>query len=82
MKCSACQALKLRSRVELRPGIETTAMGGSERYYDEDGRWHVHDVNWLTERFTCSAGHAWTVRSRTRCPEGDFGGERQTVWVD
>jgi hypothetical protein len=37
-------------------------------YYDEEGRFHHHDVNWRNEEYSCSNGHQWVVGSQGQCP--------------
>jgi hypothetical protein len=33
-------------------------------YYDEDGKYHNHDMNTTTTNYSCSNGHKWTVNFR------------------
>lgn len=62
MKCPECVKEGEKSRVY--PGVSTTTSMSGERYYDEEGRLHVHDPNTTTADYTCSRGHKWTTTER------------------
>jgi hypothetical protein len=61
MKCPECEKEGERSCVyDL--GGRTTLMGWMP-FYDEDGRYHSHDLNETTHSYRCSRGHYWEVTS-------------------
>ena len=62
MKCPEC--VKEGERSCVYPGMSTTTCMGGQRYYDEDGRLHVHDPNVTTSEFSCSRGHKWTTKQQ------------------
>ena len=66
MRCEQCKIDGLRS-VLFSEGSSTTLMGGVE-YYDEDGRFHVHDPNITTTTLKCSMGHVTLDKSTLKCP--------------
>ena len=69
--CPACGSLALM----LPMGGVVTAMA-YQRYTDDEGRLHSHDPNWGTDEYACRNCKAvWNVSTRTRCPQGDYGGE-------
>ncbi len=37
-------------------------------WYDEQGSYHDHDGNWITESFRCSNGHVWSDSRLKPCP--------------
>ena len=38
-----------------------------ERYFDEDGKWHVHDTNATTIQYRCTNNHEWTQVKYASC---------------
>jgi hypothetical protein len=56
----------------------STAMGGTETYFDEDGHRHHHEVNRSGGRANCSNGHVLNITLSNRCaaPGCDYGHER------
>jgi len=44
-----------------------TLGGGGRPFYDEDGKYHLHDNNVTTQSYVCSNRHQFTVKSRGRC---------------
>ena len=68
MKCPECEKTGQRSKFFPPTGYFSTAMGGSENYYDEDGHRHRHEVNVSSGRVHCSNGHVFTLRLSNKCP--------------
>ncbi len=67
MKCPECVGSNQRSKVYSR-GSTSTLMGGGAPFYDEDGEYHAHDPNKITDGWQCSNGHSF-AETRTRpCP--------------
>ena len=66
MRCPTCVDQDRTSRVYPR-GASKTLMYFSP-YYDEEGEYHHHDNNTVTESFRCSNGHEWTAERRDPCP--------------
>lgn len=71
MKCPECETSGLRSRVTIHGG-SSTCIGWSP-FCDEDGVFHSHDPNTHTSGFSCSNGHYWSVSSKAKCPNCDYG---------
>lgn len=67
MKCQTCVRDGLKSTVELRAGFSTLALPHS--YHDPAGAFHSHDPNYREERYSCSEGHAWSIRTYPVCPQ-------------
>jgi hypothetical protein len=61
MKCPTCEAQGTRSIVYVGPSTTTTLSG--QVFYDEDGRFHMHDPNTTTSEYNCSLGHRWSVQA-------------------
>jgi hypothetical protein len=66
MKCPECIAAGTPSRVYT-DGCSRTLLA-YRRYYDEDGVYHDHDPNTVTEYFYCSNKHVWQVKGKRPCP--------------
>lgn len=65
MFCPECKKEDRKSRVT--PGFSSSTMMYCPPFYDEDGRYHVHDVNQSSTEYSCSNGHRWTEVSRPSC---------------
>ena len=65
MKCKECVANGQKSKVY--PGYSTTTCAGVQTFYDEDGKFHIHDPNVTTTTYTCSNGHEWVEDKRSKC---------------
>lgn len=78
MICKECKAAGQKSSVYEPAGWFSTAMG-YERYYDEDGKYHVHDPNHSTGTYTCSKGHKWHVTRQKQCPSCEYGHQRDAA---
>ena len=66
MRCEQCKVDGLRSTMRS-GGSSMTLMGGHE-YYDEGGRFHVHDPNITTTSWKCDYGHVTLQKSTHKCP--------------
>ena len=75
MKCPECERTGQRSKLYMPTMWSSTAMGGSQSYYDEDGELHYHEVNIRSGRAHCSNGHEHSVTASTKCaaPGCDYG---------
>jgi len=65
MKCPACVEAGLTSRLDEHHGPRR--MGIVERFFDEAGRRHVHDMTVYTIVMSCTNGHAFKNSFRSRC---------------
>ncbi len=65
MICKECQKDGQKSTVT--GGFGTTTLLASYPFWDEDGRYHLHDYNTSRRRYTCSRGHEWTEVERGSC---------------
>ncbi len=70
MICQECKAAGLKSRVTPHGGASTLMY--CEPFYDEEGKYHHHDLNVLTSSFSCSNGHQWVTKSHPKCPGCDW----------
>jgi hypothetical protein len=59
MICAKCREEGKRSTLRLRK-LGNTLMGYVGEFYDENGKFHIHDGNSFKVNFKCSAGHEWT----------------------
>lgn len=66
MKCPACvEAGKVsRFNEHHRPKTDDIV----DRFFDEDGKRHVHDHSIYEIMWTCTSGHAYQQRFRSLCP--------------
>ena len=78
MICPKCKDLGIKSTV-TQGSTYTTAMY-CPPYYDEEGKFHIHDRNHKNTQFYCSMGHKISVVLSNKCMNCDFGYE-QTVTV-
>jgi hypothetical protein len=49
------------------PGMSTTTLMYCPPFYDEQGRYHHHDLNTTTTGYRCSNGHEWTESNQPKC---------------
>lgn len=68
MKCPECERTGQRSKLYMPTSYFSTAMGGTESYYDEDGVHHFHEINDSGGSGSCSQGHILNVSLSTKCP--------------
>lgn len=75
MKCPECERTGQRSKLYTPTGYYSTAMGGTQTYFDEDGHHHHHEVNSSSGRGHCSNGHTLNLTLSTKCqaPNCDYG---------
>ena len=71
MKCPEC--VKVRGRSVVTEGGGRTTLMSPNNYYDEDGIFHSHDPNITTTTYSCSNGHEWTDKSKSSCPNCNYG---------
>ncbi len=57
MICPQCRAQGLKSQVVT--GAGTGTLVHCPPFYDEEGRYHVHDTNTGAQAYSCSNGHSW-----------------------
>jgi hypothetical protein len=79
MECPECQRLGLKSIV--RHAVETSTAIPVDRYWDLNGRLHIHDPNGYGREFDCSLGHAFGFFGVRACPSCDYGGKPPDVWI-
>ncbi len=65
MICPECKKQNLKSIVY--PGYSTTTLMYSQPFYDENGKYHHHDLNKSTTSYSCSYGHKWAETSKPSC---------------
>jgi 5-deoxy-D-glucuronate isomerase len=63
--CEICRSEGKKSRVTPHGG--TRHLLGWESYYDEEGKYHAHDPNYLMASFSCSNGHSWQKNIPNTC---------------
>lgn len=66
MKCPVCVDKKMKSYVYDLGG--STTLMYCPPYYDEEGEYHSHDMNWHHHQFRCSMGHTWGESWQDPCP--------------
>lgn len=71
MKCPVCAEQNLKSSVHPDGFGAVTAMYCAP-WYDEEGRYHKHDMNTHTRGYSCSLGHRWVVSSGSKCPSCEW----------
>lgn len=69
MICPECKAEGQKSTVTSE-GMMTTLIHVSP-FWDEDGEYHYHDTNTVSEGFRCSKGHYWREVRKNQCPNPD-----------
>jgi hypothetical protein len=66
MICNTCRNENTRSKVYVMDSIYDLKQS-QDRFFDEDGTWHVHDVNPTTTYYKCSNGHEWSEMKYAIC---------------
>lgn len=79
MKCSVCQEKGIKSNVY--PGASFSTAMGFTPYYDENGKYHLHDMNTMSTSYSCSLGHRWSVSRKGSCPSCDFGSDSKKITI-
>jgi len=73
MICDACKRDGTTSTIEIGVSKEKTDRWNPP-FFDENGRKHDHDPNWITTKYRCSRGHEWVRTWQRPCwcgwPEG------------
>lgn len=70
MICVECKKLGLKSKIY--PGVTSTTTVYYQPWYDEDGSYHNHDANIVTQSGGCSNGHYFTIQIPNTCPNCDW----------
>ena len=65
MICPKCREDGLKSWVYPQGGMATAMY--CPPYFDEEGRYHIHDYNTSEYFYSCSMGHDWVESSRGSC---------------
>lgn len=63
--CKSCWAGGQLSKVFVQ--FYQAPLGEGTCYYDEDGRYHVHDGKEHKTQYKCTRGHEWTDTESTAC---------------
>lgn len=71
MFCSECKKQGLKSEIYI-GGSFTTNMFVNP-FYDEEGKYHIHDINTTATNYVCSNGHKWVELKHCRCPQPNCG---------
>lgn len=66
MKCPECVATGQASTLQIGPTFSTAMY--SAPHYDEDGEYHMHDLNTRTTSYSCSNGHSFSQNVDPTCP--------------
>lgn len=65
MKCKECELLNLSSHVMVVCSM-TTSMH-CDPFYDNDGKYHFHDLNINTIDYECNNGHSFKEKTSGFC---------------
>jgi hypothetical protein len=65
MICSECKKVGKKSKVYS--GASSSTLMHCQPFYDEDGKYHNHDMNITTTNYSCSNGHSWQEHYRSSC---------------
>lgn len=71
MKCPECITEGKKSKIF--PGMSTVTAMYCAPFYDEDGKYHHHDLNTTTTSYSCSEGHDWSDSHQGQCGSCDWG---------
>lgn len=77
MKCPGCVAEDAKSILREDHLREPKKGALIEKFWDEDGRKHVHDHTLHRMILSCSRGHAYQQRLKGRCPQADCAWNQQ-----
>ena len=77
-KCPFCEKEGKKSKL-YSGGAMQTLMGGSESFYDEDGKKHYHEINTTTRDYHCSNGHYFTRKYKQKCPSCDYNEGKEQI---
>jgi len=73
MICPICKEQGLRSKCWSNGeksfyGIDSNSnVARPAMYWDEDGKWHVHDKNIYYKVYTCENNHEWSETEQAKC---------------
>lgn len=73
MICKECKEQGLKSTVTSM-GSGSTLLGWNP-FYDEEGVFHSHNPNRITDYYKCSNRHHFSVVGKAPCPNCDYGKE-------
>jgi|10_taG_2_1085330.scaffolds.fasta_scaffold15055_2 hypothetical protein len=59
MICAQCREEGKTSTLKVKQ-LGKTLLGCPGEFYDEVGKFHIHDPNSIETHFKCSQGHEWT----------------------
>lgn len=80
MICPKCKELNQKSTIYI-GGSYCTSMY-CPPYFDEDGKYHNHDLNSSVSNYTCSNGHRLKVQHGNKCLSCGFGYEESVTVED
>ena len=63
MKCPNCISENKKSCVY--EGMTTSTLLYFQPYYDEDGKYHYHDLNTSTTHYKCTNNHEWYENTKS-----------------
>ena len=66
MICPKCEKEYFLSKVIVPSSGLTTAMCDHD-FYDENGKFHHHDMNGMSRTFHCTEGHTGTIVTYQEC---------------
>ena len=66
MICSECRKHGQRSRVYIIDSYYDLQIA-QDRFFDEEGHWHVHDTNTSTTTYQCTNNHKWSETKYSMC---------------
>lgn len=70
MICEKCKQENKTSTVTQQGG--QTTLCGYFSFYDEDGKYHLHDENIASNSYSCSNGHKWFIGTNPPCQTCNF----------
>ncbi len=69
MVCEKCAANGMKSKVYIQEGYAVAGWAyRRERFYDEEGKAHVHDEEPDVQHYKCTNGHTFHVSRLRQCP--------------
>ena len=71
-QCPICKKLGYKSKLYL-SGCEISTLLTSQQFYDEEGKFHIHNFNESYTNWYCSRGHQGIKIASTKCPNCNFG---------
>jgi len=66
MICSTCKNNNEKSKVYI-VGTFYDLKEPQDRFFDENGKWHVHDTNPTINKYQCTNGHEWSEKKYAKC---------------